>query len=169
MPGRALSHPCHPCHPWFIPCWARGRRPGRVQGSRFKVQGSTVQRFEVQRFKVQRFKVQRFKVQAFKGTLSSRLPVFPVQKLWQGATLLTLLSPVRDAKCHSRRAKGAWPSIRGGRYYKHGAPGELLSQNTWGTPSSSIRTRCIKPSWAASCRSQRGGSSRSSNESRNVP
>ena len=65
---------------------ARARSKFKVQGSKFKVQGSTVQGSTVQ---------------AFKGSLSSRLPVFPVQRLWQGATLLTLLSPVRDAKCHS--------------------------------------------------------------------
>ena len=32
------------------------------------------------------------------GFSSSRLPAFPVQKLWQGATLLSLLSPVSSVE-----------------------------------------------------------------------
>ena len=53
----------HLRHLRFIPCWARGRRPGRVQSS--TVQGSTVQRFKVQGSGVQRPPV--FPSSLFKG------------------------------------------------------------------------------------------------------
>ena len=54
-------------HLRFIPCWARGRRPGRVQSS-------TVQSSTVQGSTVQGSTVQGSTVQTFNGPLFSRLP-----------------------------------------------------------------------------------------------
>ena len=148
---------CHPAIPapltvrrhrrtvTFIPCWARGRRPGRVQGSTVQsstVQGSTVQGSTVQGSTVQGSTVQgsRFKVQAFKGPLSSRLPcskvvtgcnsvVSVISCEFSGIMGSSFLSIKKSKPGHgrSRRPFRGWLS---GRLWKGGQPGPAL-QRRW--------------------------------------